>query len=309
MAISQSELQRRINETLSQEGYAVNALPQQAPTPTFKAATPFGQSLSEFGKFLGAANTVWTNNPSMSGNPVQTNLTAIGAAAGASPAPTPVTQLPSTSTGYPVNVGQTQTGQVFDAQRQSLSSQLTASRQAVTGAAETQQRQLAMAMQQAQRDYNLQRQQLAEQSFLQQRQLQQAAQARGLGQSGLAQLAQIQQGMQQGQLVNQAAQGMQQTRLGYNEQARSNQQTLANQLLQLEANKQAGEANIGQQQLQMNLSLQDKARAITTDLLGIARSGQQVTDEVWNLLAAQYGIDQQFLAALKKIYQETLDAQ
>lgn len=218
------------------------------------------------------------------------------------PPVTPATTLPSLATS--LDVGQGAANQMFDAQRQSLASQLAASRQAIQGSATTQQRQLAMQLQQAQRDYNLQRQQQQEQAFMQSRQLQQAAQVRGLGQSGLAQLAQLQQGMQQGQLTNQAAQGMQQTRLGYTEQAAANQQNLANQLLQLEANKQAGEAGIAAQQFQTNQALQQQSRDILTQLYSVARAGQDMTDDDWNFLATQYGIAPEYLESLKTIWQQ-----
>ena len=181
---------------------------------------------------------------------------AASASTGASVIPAPTFTPPTDSLDWTKNLanltaaGQQLASTTRTAQQQNINTQYAEQLKAIQTAAKQQQ----LSEQQA-------RQQIAEQSFTRERQLLETAAQRGLGASGIEQLARVQQRTATGQQINQLAQqsGVQREQLANALSQASAQKGAA--LNQAEINFLTTNLQLNQAQFQQGLSLDDRARA------------------------------------------------
>jgi DNA-binding phage protein len=206
----------------------------------------------EAGRFelVSTTNTNNTNNNNNNNNTNNNNVST-----GASVIPAPTFTPPTDSLDWTKNLanltaaGQQLAGTTRTAQQQNINTQYAEQLKAIQTAAKQQQ----LSEQQA-------RQQIAEQSFTRERQLLETAAQRGLGASGIEQLARVQQRTATGQQINQLAQqsGVQREQLANALSQASAQKGAA--LNQAEINFLTTNLQLNQAQFQQGLSLDDRKR-------------------------------------------------
>jgi DNA-binding phage protein len=182
--------------------------------------------------------------------------TAVTGSTGASVIPAPTFTPPTSGLDWTKNLtdltaaGQQLAGTTRTAQQQNINTQYAEQLKAIQTAAKQQQ----LSEQQA-------RQQIAEQSFTRERQLLETAAQRGLGASGIEQLARVQQRTATGQQINQLAQqsGVQREQLANALSQASAQKGAA--LNQAEINFLTTNLQLNQAQFQQGISLEDRERA------------------------------------------------